>query len=81
MYYLEPGCRTFQLVSVPHSSDIASLFELEPTTSTRGDNLIPHNSYVRVCHFCTSTWVHSMSICIDKEEEKPVMSKVSKIIY
>ncbi|XP_041860303.1 inositol 1,4,5-trisphosphate receptor type 3 isoform X1 [Melanotaenia boesemani] len=62
----------YKLVVVPHGNDIASLFELDPTTLQKTDSFVPRNSYVRLRHLCTNTWIQSTNVPIDIEEERPI---------
>uniref|UniRef100_A0A7M4F7T8 Inositol 1,4,5-trisphosphate receptor n=1 Tax=Crocodylus porosus TaxID=8502 RepID=A0A7M4F7T8_CROPO len=62
----------YRLVAVPHGNDIASLFELDPTTLQKTDSFVPRNSFVRLRHLCTNTWIQSTNVPIDVDEERPI---------
>ncbi|XP_041654917.1 inositol 1,4,5-trisphosphate receptor type 3 [Cheilinus undulatus] len=62
----------YKLVAVTHGNDIASLFELDPTTLQKTDSFVPRNSYVRLRHLCTNTWIQSTNVPIDIDEERPI---------
>ncbi|XP_071158976.1 inositol 1,4,5-trisphosphate-gated calcium channel ITPR1-like isoform X6 [Mytilus edulis] len=70
-----PTNPVYCLVSVPHGHDVATIFELDPTSMTK-DSHVPRSSYVRLHHLCTNTWIHSSNIFVDKEEDKPIRKKV-----
>uniref|UniRef100_A0A3B4D8X1 Inositol 1,4,5-trisphosphate receptor n=1 Tax=Pygocentrus nattereri TaxID=42514 RepID=A0A3B4D8X1_PYGNA len=62
----------YKLVAVLQGNDIASLFELDPTTLQKTDSFVPRNSYVRLRHLCTNTWIQSTNVPIDIDEERPI---------
>ncbi|TDH11017.1 hypothetical protein EPR50_G00081930 [Perca flavescens] len=62
----------YKLVAVAHGNDISSLFELDPTTLQKTDSFVPRNSYVRLRHLCTNTWIQSTNVPIDVDEERPI---------
>lgn len=72
-----PECPALELVPLmSHDFDYSSVFHLDATTMTRDDDMVPQNSFVRLFHVISKTWVHSTTIPIDRDEERPVMSKV-----
>ncbi|CAG0908072.1 unnamed protein product, partial [Cyprideis torosa] len=52
------------------TTDISTIFELDPTTITRSDLLVPRSAYFRLKHLNSGSWVHSMCISIDSEDDK-----------
>lgn len=72
-----PDQPVYFLIANSSPSNPNTIFQFEDTTiSSAHDSMIPKNSYVRLKHAETGTWVHSTAIQIDREEEKPVMCKL-----
>uniref|UniRef100_A0A8B9ZME9 Inositol 1,4,5-trisphosphate receptor n=1 Tax=Anas zonorhyncha TaxID=75864 RepID=A0A8B9ZME9_9AVES len=57
----------YRLVAVPHGNDIASLFELDPTTLQKTDSFVPR--YVSMHH---AVCRNSTYVPIDIDEERPI---------
>ncbi|CAF0775305.1 unnamed protein product [Brachionus calyciflorus] len=71
----------YSLATSKNARLCSNLFNLDDTTRIiSDDSTIPPNSYVRLQHRETKTWVHSTSIPIDKEEEKPIMWKIGSAL-
>lgn len=71
------GEPVYELVATSSPLNPATVFELDDTAINSGlDSFIPKNSYVRLKHWKTATWVHSTGIPIDRDEEKPIMWKI-----
>ena len=62
------------LIVTRNTKDINTVFELEQAALIEeGDVYVPSNSYVRVKHLCSDTWLHSTGLAIDRDKERPVM--------
>ncbi len=54
----DAGDLVYSLVTKKNAFDHSTIFEFDETTITSHDSLIPRNSYVRLKHWETDTWVH-----------------------
>eukprot|EP00047_Mylnosiga_fluctuans_P022501 m.120906 g.120906 ORF g.120906 m.120906 type:complete len:2802 (-) comp9285_c2_seq2:1154-9559(-) len=71
----------YTLATTRDATSTDSVFELENATSVDIDEHIPHNSYVRIRHVASDTWLHAMGVHLDRESKgkknkKPTMLKV-----
>uniref|UniRef100_A0A5S6QTU2 Inositol 1,4,5-trisphosphate receptor n=1 Tax=Trichuris muris TaxID=70415 RepID=A0A5S6QTU2_TRIMR len=58
--------------------DSTTLFQLDPTTLTKMDALVPRQSYIRLKHMQTNSWVHSTTTRLDPEAgEDSIMLKLA----
>ncbi len=64
------------ILGVTNAHINSSIFLLDETTIASKDSHIPPNSYIRLKNWESETWVHSSSIPIDTDEEKPIMWKL-----
>uniref|UniRef100_A0A4W4FT30 Inositol 1,4,5-trisphosphate receptor n=1 Tax=Electrophorus electricus TaxID=8005 RepID=A0A4W4FT30_ELEEL len=60
----------YKLVAVPHGNDIASLFELDPTTLQKTDSFVPRSVYIHFCPLNRNSY--STNVPIDIDEERPI---------
>ncbi|KNC69736.1 hypothetical protein SARC_17749, partial [Sphaeroforma arctica JP610] len=61
------------ICTISERDDFNTLFELESTTIQRHDADVLRNSYVRLKHFVSMTWVKCTSIAVDSDKDKPNM--------
>jgi hypothetical protein len=54
----DAGDLVYSLITKRNAFDHSTVFELDETTINSFDSLVPKNSYVRLRHYETSTWVH-----------------------
>eukprot|EP01135_Chromosphaera_perkinsii_P009083 Nk52_evm14s1607 gene=Nk52_evmTU14s1607 len=66
----------FFLSTTEERNDMNCFFEFDPTTVTGADEEIGKDSYIRLKHFLTNTWVHSTTIAVDVDSDKPIFSKL-----
>lgn len=77
-HYLDQTEKPEYILSVSDQFTTRSVFELDETTivDDRQRSFIPTNSFIRLKNSDTGCWVHSSSIPIDFDQEKPIMWKM-----
>lgn len=66
----------YQLRAILNDGNAASVYELDSTSVTNADALIPSKSFARMRNISNNVWINASNHYIDNEIEKPISQKV-----